>query len=338
MIKTAVVILNYNGGKLLPEFLPSVIQYSSGAEIYVADNASTDNSIEVLERDFPTVHRIQLEKNFGFCGGYNRALAQVTAEYYVLLNSDVQVTNGWLDPMVRLLDSDSKVAAVQPKILSYRNRNLFEYAGAAGGFIDSLGYPFCRGRIFETVEEDTHQYDDERSIFWATGACFIIRASVYKNFKGLDEDLFAHMEEIDLCWKIQRTGSKVMYTGASTVYHLGAGTLGYDSPKKVYLNFRNGLILIYKHLDGSEVYYKLALRIILDWAAAGLFLLKGKIKHASQVIKAHFHFFGSMGKSRLKRREIQQKYPSYSKESIYKGVIVFDYYLKGMKKYPSNPK
>jgi GT2 family glycosyltransferase len=262
----------------------------------------------------------------------------VNAEYYVLLNSDVQVTNGWLEPMVRLLDSDSEVAAVQPKILSYRKKNLFEYAGAAGGYIDSLGYPFCRGRIFDHVEEDLHQYDDERPIFWATGACFIIRSSVYKTFNGLDEDLFAHMEEIDLCWKIQRTGSKIMYSGASTVYHLGAGTLGYDSPKKVYLNFRNGLILIYKHLDGAEVFYKLPLRIILDWAAAGVFLLKGKIKNASQVIKAHLHFFGSIGKSRLKRREIQKKYPSYSKESIYKGAIVVDYYLKGMKKYPSNPK
>lgn len=338
MIKTAVVILNYNGERLLPEFLPSVIQHSGDATIYVADNASTDNSIEILKKEFPSVRLIQLEKNFGFCGGYNRALAQVDAQYYVLLNSDVEVTAGWLTPMVCLLDADPNVAAVQPKILSYRNKNLFEYAGAAGGYIDSLGYPFCRGRIFDHLEEDHHQYDDERPIFWATGACFIIRASVYQHFKGLDEDLFAHMEEIDLCWKIQRTGNKIMYNGSSTVYHLGAGTLGYDSPKKVYLNFRNGLILIYKHLGGAELFVKLPSRIILDWTAAVVFALKGKFTHASQVIKAHLHFFGSLRKTRIKRQEIQQKYPSYSKESIHKGVIVFDYYLKGMKKYPSNPR
>lgn len=338
MIKTAVVILNYNGEKLLPEFLPSVIQYSSGAEVYVADNASTDNSIDILKRNFPTVKIIRLEKNFGFCGGYNRALALINAEYFVLLNSDVEVTKGWLEPMVRLLDSDPKVAAVQPKILSYRNKALFEYAGAGGGFIDSLGYPFCRGRIFDHVEEDHHQYDDERAIFWATGACFIIRASTYNHFKGLDEDLFAHMEEIDLCWKINRTGQKVMYSGESTVYHLGAGTLGYDSPKKVYLNFRNGLILIYKHLDRSELFYKLPFRIILDWVAAGIFIIKGKPKHTSNVLKAHVDFFKSLPQTRRKRRAIHKAYPSYSKDSVYKGMIVLDYYLKGIKKYPNNPR
>jgi GT2 family glycosyltransferase len=338
MIKTAVVILNYNGEKLLPEFLPSVIQHSSGAEVYVADNASTDQSIKILRSDFPLVKIIPLEKNFGFCGGYNRALARINSEYFVLLNSDVEVTPGWLDPMIRLLDSDPTVAAVQPKILSYRNKDLFEYAGAAGGFIDSLGYPFCRGRVFEHVEEDHHQYDDERPIFWATGACFIIRASVYNSFKGLDEDLFAHMEEIDLCWKINRTGNKVMYTGASIVYHLGAGTLGYDSPKKVYLNFRNGLILICKHLDPSELFYKIPFRIILDWVAAAVFVFKGKPNHASNVLKAHVDFVTSLATTRRKRAQLRTEFPSYSKDSVYRGLIVIDYYLKGLKKYTNNPR
>ncbi|HEY0653375.1 MAG TPA: glycosyltransferase family 2 protein [Chryseosolibacter sp.] len=338
MIKTAVVILNFNGEKLLPQFLPSVIQHSQGAQVYVADNASTDRSLEILKRDFPTVNVIPLEQNFGFCGGYNRALAHIDATYFVLLNSDVEVTDGWLNRMEQLLDSNAGIAAVQPKILSYRNKTIFEYAGAAGGFIDVLGYPFCRGRIFDHVEEDHHQYDDERPIFWATGACFIIRADVYRNFHGLDEDLFAHMEEIDLCWKIQRTGQKVMYCGHSTVYHLGAGTLGYDSPKKVYLNFRNGLILIYKHLDSIELLYKLPVRMVLDWLAATVFLFKGKAEHALQVVKAHLDFLGSIGKSIAKRRAIRSSHPSYSKDSVFKGMIIVEYYLKNRKTYPNSPK
>jgi GT2 family glycosyltransferase len=338
MIKTAVVILNYNGEKLLPQFLPSVIHHSKAAEIFVADNASTDNSIEILQTSFPTVQIIRLEKNFGFCGGYNRALAQIDAKYFVLLNSDVEVTEGWLEPMITLLENDEKIAAVQPKILSYLKKDQFEYAGAAGGFIDPLGYPFCRGRIFDHVEKDTHQYDDERPIFWATGACFIIRASVYNYFNGLDEDLFAHMEEIDLCWKINRTSQLVMYTGASTVYHLGAGTLGYNSPRKVYLNFRNGLILIYKHLDSAELFYKIPFRIILDWAAALMFLFKGNPKHAGNVLKAHFDFFTSLGRHRKKRAQLHEDHPSYSRQSIYKRLIILDYYFKGIRRYPNNPK
>lgn len=338
MTKTAVVILNYNGEKLLPRFLPSVVQYSVGADVYVADNASTDSSLQLLSEQFPTVRVIALEKNFGFCGGYNRALNTVDAEYYVLLNSDVEVTPGWLDPLVRLLDSDRNVAAVQPKVLSYRDRGLFEYAGAAGGFIDSLGYPFCRGRIFQTVEHDHHQYDDELPIFWSTGACFIIRSQVYHDFSGLDEDLFAHMEEIDLCWKIHRSGQEVMYSGKSSVYHLGAGTLGYDSPRKVYLNFRNNLILIYKHLDPGELIYKLPLRLMLDWLAAGVFALQGKPKNALSVLSAHINFLRDLAKTRSKRAALRRKHPSYSRKTIHSGSILLDYYLKGQRKYVSNPR
>jgi GT2 family glycosyltransferase len=237
-----------------------------------------------------------------------------------------------------MLESNPHVAAAQPKILSYRNRQLFEYAGAGGGYIDALGYPFCRGRIFESIEEDHHQYDDEREIFWATGACFIIRSKVYRSFNGLDEDFFAHMEEIDLCWKIHRTGQKIMYTGKSTVYHLGAGTMSYDSPKKVYLNFRNGLALLYKHLDSTELAYKLPLRLVLDWLAAGVFLLKGKGKNAISVLNAHIDFIKTLKTNREKRVAIHRKYPSYAKESIYSGLILFDYYFRRVKKYPSNPK
>jgi GT2 family glycosyltransferase len=338
MTKTAVVILNFNGENLLRDFLPSVIQHSIGADVYVADNASTDRSIAVLRENFPAVKIIVLEKNFGFCGGYNRALAQIEADYFVLLNSDVEVTQGWLDPLVNMLDLSKDVAAVQPKILSYRKKTVFEYAGAAGGYIDSLGYPFCRGRIFQTVEEDHHQYDDEQEIFWATGACFIIRSGVYRSFDGLDEDFFAHMEEIDLCWKIHRSGQKVMYTGRSTVYHLGAGTLGYDNPRKVYLNFRNGLTLLYKHLNSGELLYKLPLRVFLDWVAAGLFVLKGKFKNAFSVIKAHMDFMAQLKTNGNKRALLHARYPSYSKQAIYSGLILVDYYLKGMRKYPSNPK
>lgn len=338
MTKTAVVILNFNGEKLLPEFLPSVIEHSSGAEVYVADNASTDQSIALLKERFPLVKIIPLEKNFGFCGGYNRALAVIEADYFVLLNSDVQVTSGWLNPLQQILDAHADVAAVQPKILSYRNKNRFEYAGAAGGYIDSLGYPFCRGRLFNHVEEDHHQYDDEREIFWATGACFIIRSKVYREFNGLDEDFFAHMEEIDLCWKIHRTGQKVFYTGRSVVYHLGAGTLGYDNPRKTYLNFRNGLSLIHKHLDSGELLYKFPLRLFLDWIAAVVFLVKGSLKNSLSVFKAHADFFMSFKNHVNKRSTLRRKYPSYSTQTVYRGLILLNYYVKGIKKYPSNPK
>jgi GT2 family glycosyltransferase len=331
MTKTSVVILNYNGEKFLRQFLPSVIQFSGNAEIIVADNASTDNSINIVKRNFPPVKIIPLDKNYGFCGGYNRALNQVNADYFVLLNSDVEVTPNWLDPLTRLLDTDPSIAALQPKILSWSDRKKFEYAGAGGGFIDSLGYPFCRGRVFNTIEEDVGQYNDERPVFWATGACLIIRASVFKKFNGLDEDFFAHMEEIDLCWKIARTNQKVFYCGKSSVYHVGAGTLGYDSPRKTYLNFKNNLTLLVKHMSTRELLYKFPLRIILDWLAAFVFLIQGKHKSAASVIDAHISFLQSLGKTLQKRRALRQAFPTYRKDSIYKGMILLKYYL-GQKK------
>jgi GT2 family glycosyltransferase len=328
MTRTAVVILNYNGENFLSRFLPSVILHSKEAEVIVADNCSTDGSRALLEKEFPSIRVIQLEKNYGFCGGYNRALRQVNADYYVLLNSDIEVTSSWLRPLISKLDAEPVIQAIQPKILAYNNREMFEYAGAAGGFIDVLGYPFCRGRVFDHVERDLGQYNDEREVFWASGACLMIRSSSYHAFGGLDEDLFAHMEEIDLCWKIGRAGGKIYYSGQSTVYHVGAGTLGHENPRKTYLNFKNGLIMIFKHLDPLELYYKLPGRLLLDWVAAVVFILKGKSDHAWAVAKAHRDFWKKLASHRRKRKIIRDGYPTYPRTNIHPGLIIFGYYLR----------
>lgn len=334
MTKIAVVILNYNGEKLLQQFLPSVVQYSPEADIIVADNGSDDQSIQFIHTHFPQVIPLALGGNTGFCGGYNKALRQITAEYYMLLNSDVEVTPHWLEPLISILDANPRIAAIQPKILSYRDKKFFEYAGAGGGFLDTLGYPFCRGRVFDHVEEDQGQYNDERPVFWATGACMMIRSEKFHQHGGFDEDLFAHMEEIDLCWKLNRSGDLVYYSGRSTVYHLGAGTLGYHHPHKTYLNFRNGLSLIFKHLDSRELVYKLPLRITLDWLAAVFFLLRGEWQNFKSVLRAHLHFFRQLSPLRRKRRAIRQANPSYPRKNIHPGLIIFDYYLRKKKTSP----
>lgn len=326
MIKVAVVILNYNGEKLLPQFLPSVIEHSKNATVIVADNASTDQSRHLLTTQFPELPVIKLEENYGFCGGYNRALKQVEAEYYVLLNSDIEVTPNWLTPIIELLDSNPKVAAVQPKILSYHQKDHFEYAGAGGGFIDSLGYPFCRGRLFDYTEKDHGQYNDTREIFWATGACMFIRSKSYHDLGGLDEDFFAHMEEIDLCWKIQRSGSQVYYCGKSHVYHVGAGTLAKSSPRKTYLNFRNGLSLITKHWSGAALFTKLPLRLLLDYAAAFRFLMAGKVGDTAAILRAHLHFFQFIGTTLKKRAQLKAKYP-ISLKNIFQGSILWKFFI-----------
>lgn len=325
MVKTAVVILNYNGEKFLQQFLPSVIEHSPAATVIVADNASTDLSLQVLDQHFPAVQVIKLEQNYGFCGGYNRALKQVEAQYYILLNSDVEVTARWLDPIIRLLDADPAIAAAQPKILAYNQPDHFEYAGAGGGFIDALGYPFCRGRLFDVTEQDTGQYNDTREVFWATGACLVIRASVYHQLRGLDEDFFAHMEEIDLCWKIQRAGLKVFYCGESRVFHVGAGTLSRSNPRKTYLNFRNGLALLYKHWSTPALIFKLPFRMWLDHVAALKFLVSGKPADARAVLKAHYHFVKALRRSIRKRSSLKQ-YPFVTR-NIFRGSVIWQHFI-----------
>lgn len=330
MTKVAVVILNYNGENFLRQFLPSVIQFSKEAEVIVADNASTDKSVRVLNQEFPSVRVISLMENYGFCGGYNKALQQVKADYYVLLNSDVEVTEKWLSPLIQLLDGNATIAAVQPKIKSYHNKQAFEYAGAAGGYLDSLGYPFCRGRLFDVVEEDKGQYNDVKEVFWATGACMMVRASVYNQLQGLDEDFFAHMEEIDLCWRMKKLGHAVYYHGGSTVFHVGGGTLSKVSPKKTFLNFRNGLYLIYKNFHSSELMVKLPARMLLDYMAAFRFLLSGEGEHALAILKAHYFFMQNLGNLTQKR----QLLPNSTKENTvgrYDRSIVWDFFIEGKK-------
>lgn len=331
MIETAVVILNYNGKHFLQQFLPGVIAHSGTAKIIVADNASTDDSVSFLRENFShQVEIILLDSNQGYCGGYNAALKQVDATYYVLLNSDVEVTAGWIDPVINLFKQDQSIAAAQPKILSYQTRNEFEYAGAAGGFIDSLGYPFCRGRIFNSFEKDSGQYNDTRQVFWATGACLFIRASVFHQHNGFDEDFFAHMEEIDLCWRIQQSGMKIFYTGSSRVYHVGGGTLAKSNPRKTYYNFRNGLSLLVKNLPTGQLFWKIPLRLMLDWAAVAKFLLTGLPADAWAVAKAHGSFIKNLSRDYSKRSFSTQIGPI---KTIYKGLLLIDYYLKGKRNF-----
>lgn len=331
MTGTAVVILNYNGLALLQRFLPGVVAHSAGARIVVADNASTDGSLSWVAKQFPQVGRIAMPKNLGFCGGYNSALKQVQAARYVLLNSDVEVTPGWLTPLEAVLNRHPDVAAVQPKILSEGRRDHFEYAGAAGGMMDEMGYPFCRGRIFYYTEKDEGQYNDEQVVFWSSGACMMIRSEWYHRLGGLDEDFFAHMEEIDLCWRLQRAGQRVYYAGSSCVYHVGGGTLSTSNPRKTYYNFRNGLSLIYNNLPASELALKFPARLVLDWVAAVTFMLAGKVRDGLAVLRAHGHFF------RLFNREIARRRRSsdlgYCRPpTLYRGWVVWDFFILGKRK------
>jgi GT2 family glycosyltransferase len=291
MLKCAVVILNWNGANFLKEFLPIALKNTSPqSEVIIADNASTDGSIELLEKDFPQTRIIKLDKNYGFTGGYNRSLAQIEAEYYILLNSDVEVTPNWDIPLINILDTRDDVGAVMPKMLSYFNHKEFEYAGAAGGFIDKYGYPLCRGRVFHTLEEDHGQYDGVHEIFWASGACLTVRSQLYHKLGGLDDILFAHMEEIDFCWRLHHINYKVLITSESVIYHLGGGTLPKYSPRKSFLNFRNNLIILYKNLPGhlfNKIYFA---RVILDLVAAVYFLANLNFSGFFIVFKAHIIF------------------------------------------------
>ncbi|WP_338375605.1 glycosyltransferase family 2 protein [uncultured Flavobacterium sp.] len=321
MNKIAVVILNWNGSTLLQQFLPSVMQYSENATIYVADNASTDDSIEVLKNEFPSVKIIQNKENFGFAQGYNEALQFVNEPFYALVNSDIEVTENWLNPIIELFDSEPKTAIIQPKILDYKKKTHFEYAGAAGGFIDKYAYPFCRGRIFETVEEDKGQYNDETTIFWATGACLFIKKEVFHELNGFDSDFFAHQEEIDLCWRAFNLGYQAKFTSKSVVYHVGGATLDVANPHKTYLNFRNSLFMLIKNLPSSKLFQILFIRMLLDGIAACKFLLQGKFKHFLAVGRAHLHFYLKFGVCFNKRKSTFK--PNYFKIKS----IVFSYFI-----------
>lgn len=326
--RVAVIILNWNGEKLLREFLPSVVKNTNSdlGRVVVVDNHSTDDSWICLEQEFPDVERVLFEDNFGFAGGYNRAIEMIEAEYVVLLNSDVEVAPGWLEPLVAVLDRDERVAAVQPKILAYRDKKKFEYAGAAGGYIDYLGFPFCRGRVMDTTERDDGQYDDEVDVFWATGASLCIRRDVYRVAGGLDEAFFAHMEEIDLCWRLKNGGYTLKVVPSSVVYHLGGGSLPMNHPRKLFLNYRNNLLMLHKNLCAKQRKKIFFARVLLDTMAGGLFLLKGQWSNTRSVIRAYKAF-----------REMRKAYPvpesSMSLSGIYPRSIVLDYFLRGKKKF-----
>lgn len=327
-MKTAIVILNWNGRLFLEAFLPGILKSAEGiASVIIADNQSTDDSIPFLQSKFPDVKIIHTGGNYGYAGGYNRALAQIDATYFVLLNSDIEVTQNWIAPIIQLMDSDSSIAACQPKILSFKNRDQFEYAGAGGGFIDRFGYPFCRGRIFQSMETDSGQYDDTAEIFWASGACLFVRADYYKEAGGLDEDFFAHMEEIDICWRMKQLGYKIMYCGKSEVYHVGGGSLDKSSPKKTYLNIRNNNTMLYKNLPANQLYPVFIARFFLDLMAAVKFLIDGGVRHFGAVVRAHLGFYFSMKKNRKKRKSIQKRNVS----AIYGGNIVVSHFFKGVK-------
>lgn len=333
MPRIAIVILNWNGLGFLREFLGTVVRHSyiPSAEIYVADNGSADGSANWIEENFKSIKLLRFDTNHGFAEGYNLALDKIDAEYYILLNSDVEVTEGWLTPMISYLEKNPGAASCQPKILSYNRRDQFEYAGAAGGFIDKYGYPFCRGRIFDNVEKDLGQYNDSIDIFWSTGACMAVRASAWKRCGGFDASFFAHMEEIDLCWRFHRVGYKVSYIPESVVFHVGGGSLHYDSPFKTYLNFRNSLFLLYKNIDDKDLDRVLFIRRVLDGFAAVTFFFKGGIRNLRSVWKAHMDFYKSMDELKLKRRAVKELGNNNFKAPVLNKSIVFEFYARGRK-------
>ncbi|SHI48638.1 glycosyltransferase family 2 protein [Aquimarina spongiae] len=290
-MNVAVVILNWNGRSLLERFLPSVVTYSKEATVYVADNASSDDSVDFVSKAYPEVKIVQNTENGGYAKGYNDALNKIDADVYCLLNSDVEVTANWLTPIISAFEQSEDIAAIQPKILDCKKKTHFEYAGAAGGYIDKLGYPYCRGRIFDTIEKDEGQYDQDVDIFWASGACLFIRKTVFEEAGKLDEDFFAHQEEIDLCWRIQNMGYRIRYIADSTIYHLGGATLDTMNPKKTYLNFRNNLYLLLKNVSTKRLPGILLIRLILDGLAALKFLMEGKPSHLVSILKAHISFY-----------------------------------------------
>jgi GT2 family glycosyltransferase len=340
-LESAIVILNYNGLHHLKRFIPSIIQHSKrkSGSIVVADNASTDASVQWLTENYPEVAIIQLEENYGYAGGYNEALKTINAKYLFLINSDIEVTDQWMEPLITAMEKDMSLGACQPKIKSYLNKDTFEYAGAAGGLLDIYGYPFCRGRILSEVEQDFGQYEEEKEIFWVTGAAMCIRKKAFHDFGGFDADFFAHMEEIDLCWRMKQAGYKMKVVPDSVVYHEGGGTLSYLSPRKTFLNFRNGLCLLIKNEKGLKLIWLLPLRIILDFIAGIRFLLVKEYGNSKAVMKAMlsnaYHFFYNYGKRRktLKQVRTYSIGPPNLKSGRYHGSIIWEFFIRGKKKY-----
>ncbi len=337
MQNTAVVILNYNGKQHLKRFLPSVTSTSDQAEIWVADNGSTDDSLHFLRQKYPNIKLVELPKNYGFAEGYNQALKQITADFYILLNSDVKTTPNWITPIIEAMKQDPSIAAAQPKILN-TDEKTFDHAGGAGGWIDKLGYPFCRGRILDKRETDTGQYDDPQEIFWASGAAMFIRADLYHKAGGLDGQFFAHMEEIDLCWRLKLAGYKIMAYPQSLVYHLGGGTLDAQNPQKTYLNFRNSLITLLKNEPATKLLWLFPARLILDGIAGIRFLTQGKLLHIWAIIRAHFYCYGHIRNIAKRRQQTQQSVEDIrigeaNTTGRFEGSIIWSYFVKGKKTY-----
>lgn len=331
--KLAVVVLNWNGLEFLRQFLGKIIDYSlnPGISVYLADNGSTDGSASWVADSFPEVSIIRLDRNYGFAEGYNLALEQITAEYYLLLNSDIEVTPGWTEPLISYLDENPEVAACQPKILSFIDRDHFEYAGAAGGYIDKYGYPFCRGRIMNITEPDNSQYDNIEDVFWTSGACMAVRAEAWKKCGGFDADFFAHMEEIDLCWRLNSSGYRLTYIPGSKVYHIGGGSLPYSSPFKTLLNFRNSLYLLYKNLPPERLHRIMFIRKLMDGLAALIFLFTGKIRHFMSVWKAHMEYYRNIESLKKKRKLVMDRCNKKVPDHILNKSIIFEFYIKGNK-------
>ena len=332
-MKVAVVILNWNGEQMLRQFLPSVVKHSilpetlGKAVVYVADNGSTDGSLALLDAEFPMVRTIIFEENYGFADGYNRAFEQIDAEYAVLLNSDVEVTEGWLVPLVEYMDEHLQVGACQPKLMAYHQKDEFEYAGAMGGFLDRYGYPYCRGRIFDTLEKDHGQYDADVPLLWATGACLMVRLATYKEVGGLDGRFFAHMEEIDLCWRLRCRGHEVRSVASSVVYHVGGATLNAGHPRKTFLNFRNNLLMLYKNLPDSDLHGVLFVRAMLDYVAAAMFLLKGEWGSVKAVFRARKEFRKLKTEFRASREENLRKSVSMNVPERTRYSILWKYHI-----------
>ncbi|WP_118972389.1 glycosyltransferase family 2 protein [Taibaiella koreensis] len=331
---TAVVILSYNSRKWHELFLPKIVEQArQGYDVFVVDHASPDDTSEYIQHHFPYVQLIRLSENHGFAWGYAEALKQIQAKYYILLSSDFEVTDNWFAPIHAAMEADENMAACQPKIRYYRDRAYFEYAGAAGGFMDKWGYLFCRGRIFSTLEPDEGQYDTPADLFWASGGCFVVRSEIYHHLGGLDPDLFAHMEEVDLCWRMKNAGYKIGYVPGSTVFHVGGSIISYGSPQKTFYNFRNSLVLLLKNEKGGKLVWLLPLRLLLDGVAGLQLLASGQVKNILAIMRAHWSFFLSFGKWHRKRLTVKSLVTTRDEKGIYRRSIIMQYFVRGKKKF-----